>query len=169
METTNDESEHYTLYIFPFSLYSIMARFTIALGRAYQGESTARSPPKISLKLLNLHRDENLEEDFLLHINPKGQVPVLISEGRETLTDSLDISYFFCREYFPKMLPKPHEQKIRELLSKLHAIQGMSVSVNQDKITEQRAVEMKDPKLEELLAIGDHSDRYRKALLFKKQ
>lgn len=163
-----DDDKHYTLYIFPFSLYSIMVRFTIALGRTYQRGTPPKAPPKVSLKLLDLHRDENLTEEFL-QINPKGQVPVLTAEGCEVLTESLDISYFFCRKYFPNMLPQAHQVEIQELLSKLHAIQGFSLSVKEEKMKEEWAVEILDPGLEELLARDDLSDEYSRALRFKKK
>lgn len=162
------DSEQYTLYIFPFSLYSIMVRFTIALGRAYQHGNSPKLPPKVNLELVNLHLDDNLTQEYL-RINPKGQVPVLTSEGREPLTESLDISNFICREYFPEMRPKDHEVEIDELLSKLHAIEGLSLSVKEERIKEDWTVEILDPGLEKLLARDDLSDEYKKALWFKKQ
>lgn len=60
-----------TLYIFPFSLYSIMARFTAALG-AKSGEAT--KPISVEHRLVNVHQNENVAEWYLLSINPKGQV-----------------------------------------------------------------------------------------------
>jgi hypothetical protein len=71
--TDHPDSLHCTLYYFPFSLYSIMARLTLALG-VKSGEPT--KPVTVQLRLLNLHRDENLEEWFLLTMNPKGQVRI---------------------------------------------------------------------------------------------
>jgi hypothetical protein len=61
----------YCLYVFPFSLYSIMARFTLALG---QSVSDHNRTVLITLRLVNLHRDENIAEDYLRSVNPKGQV-----------------------------------------------------------------------------------------------
>lgn len=60
-----------TMYIFPFSLYSIMARFTAALG-ASAGQATR--PITIEHQLVNLHRNGNISEWYLLNVNPKGQV-----------------------------------------------------------------------------------------------
>lgn len=76
-----EDTETYTLYIFPFSLYSIMARLTIVLGMTHPHRPPTRALPRVDLKLLNLHRDENLSEEFL-KLNPKGQVPVMTSKGR---------------------------------------------------------------------------------------
>lgn len=168
VNTTMADSEQYTLHIFPFSLYSIMARFTIALGRSYQRGTSPKALPKVSLKLINLHLDDNLTEEYL-RINPKGQVPVLTSKGRGTVTGSLDISYLFCREYFPEMLPKAHEIEIKDLLSKLHAIEGLSLSVREERIKKEWTVELLDPGLEKLLARNDLSTEYSSALKFKKK
>lgn len=162
------DTESYMLYIFPFSLYSIMARLTIALGVTHPHRPPTRALPSVNLKLLNLHLDENLTEEFL-KLNPKGQVPVMTSNGRAALTDSLDISYLFCREYFHEMLPRKHKAEIEKLLSDLHAIQGFSLSVKEEKIKPGWADEILDPGLEELLGRDDLSEEYQKALRFKKQ
>lgn len=60
-----------TLYIFPFSLYSIMARFTAALGASTVPGTRAII---IEPRLVNLHRNESIAERYLLELNPKGQV-----------------------------------------------------------------------------------------------
>lgn len=145
-----------------------MVRLTLALGRRYHGESSSSLLPQVNLKLVNLHRDMEMEEEYL-RINPKGQVPALTLEGREPLTDSLDISYFFCRKYLPKMLPELHKDRIQELLTKLHDISGPSLSVKEESITEELMVEWPNPQLYKLLARNDISDDYRRALEFKKQ
>lgn len=163
-----EDIESYTLYIFPFSLYSIMARLTIALGVTHPHRPLTRALPSVNLKLLDLHRDENLTEEFL-KLNPKGQVPVMTSNGRDALTDSLEISYFFGKEFFHEMLPHKHKAEIEKLLSDLHAIQGFSLSVKEEKIKPDWTDEILDPGLEELLGRGNLSENYQKALRFKKQ
>lgn len=60
----------FTLYMFPFSLYSIMTRLTYAFG--YSGLGNEKLGMR--LKLVNLHRNENLSAYYLLVVNPKGQV-----------------------------------------------------------------------------------------------
>lgn len=62
----------YILHVFPFSLYSIMARFTYVLARST--ESPASNDIVFENKLVNLHHDENIAEDYLVQVNPKGQV-----------------------------------------------------------------------------------------------
>lgn len=61
------------LYIFPFSLPSIMVQFTIALALRNKSQSS-QNLAKIKHRLVNLHRNENLGEDYLLHVNPRGKV-----------------------------------------------------------------------------------------------
>lgn len=63
-------ASEYTLHVFPFSLYSIMARLTNVLGRITGPEDGA---PAINYKLINLHRDEQITPEYL-KLNPKGQV-----------------------------------------------------------------------------------------------
>jgi hypothetical protein len=61
----------YVLYHFPFSPFSIMVRYAVSL----RGEpSSAGETISIGEKIVNLHRDENLAEWYLLEVNPKGQV-----------------------------------------------------------------------------------------------
>jgi len=65
----------YTLYHFQWSLFSLMARYTVALrGNAASPETAMR----IEEKLVDLHRGENLSEKYLLEVNPKGQVCITL-------------------------------------------------------------------------------------------
>lgn len=169
----NSDQEPFTLLVFPFSLYSIMARFAIELGKEYhQG---ANGLPNIILKLLNLHRDENLSEWFLTEINPNGQVPVMTRERRsgstkpylEVMPESTAISKFFAERFFPGLLGGSHQGEVDRLLEQLHQIQAFSLSIKSP--TEAQAVEVPDPGLNELLARTDISDKYRRALEFKKE
>jgi hypothetical protein len=163
----------FTLLIFPFSLYSIMARFAIELGKQYhQGP---KGVPNIVHKLLNLHQDENLSEWFLTEINPNGQVPVMTREWRhetkkprlEVTPESTAISKFFGENFFPGLLGGSHQGDVDRLLAKIHEIQAFSLSVKSP--TEQQAVEVPDPGLNDLLSRTDISDRYRRALEYKKK
>lgn len=65
-------SSDYYLHVFPFSLYSIMARLTLAFGQ--HAPSPIASPLSVRLKLVNLHREEHISEAYLTEVNPKGQV-----------------------------------------------------------------------------------------------
>lgn len=60
----------YTLHYFPFSLYSIMARFGFEIAASLGPETS----PKYQLKLVNLHEDEEVSEAYLTEVNSKGQV-----------------------------------------------------------------------------------------------
>ncbi|KAI1126442.1 hypothetical protein F5Y10DRAFT_293831 [Nemania abortiva] len=158
-------SEGYCLHVFPFSLYSIMARFTYVLGcQVSIGTSAAR--PQIDLRLVNLHKDENISEDFLLTVNPKGQVPVLTGGDLSTpITDSLDISYWLC-SHFPNMLPDAHKSTIKDLLSQLHGFEGLSLSVP-SKADRLRGVPCL--AVDDLLSRTDISKGYRRALEYKRK
>lgn len=83
-------TDDYCLYIFPFSIYSIMARATLAFGQAAAVSATAKAL-SVGLKLVNLHREENISETYLIKISAKGQVR-LISQSRipQYTRDSLD-------------------------------------------------------------------------------
>jgi hypothetical protein len=64
------ENDVYTLHYFPFSLYSLMVRFALVIGRRLNPETA----PNIEIKLVNLHREENFSEEYLTLVNSKGQV-----------------------------------------------------------------------------------------------
>lgn len=162
------EGLHFTLYVFPFSLYSIMARFTISLGSHYH--EGPQGLPKIDHKLVNLHRDENLEEWYLTTVNPKGQVPVLLTQRNAEphvakTVGSLAISNFFCMEYFPAMKPDEHRAMIDDMLNKIHAIEALSLSVKDP--DEDDKEEIRNLELKELIARNDISEAYRRALEYK--
>lgn len=69
IEIASDNS--YCLHVFPFSLYSIMARFTHSLGKVTSNDCLSIV---IKLELVNLHRDENITEEYLRFVNQNGQV-----------------------------------------------------------------------------------------------
>lgn len=173
-EVTADNSDGgpYTLLIFPFSLYSIMARYAIELGKEYhQGPNGV---PNITHKLLDLHRDENLDEWFLTEINPSGQVPVMTREWRdasgkprlEVTTESVVISKVFGEKFFPELLGGVHRGEVDRLLAKIHEIQAFSLSIKSP--TKEQAVEVPDPGQDERLARTGISDKYRRALEYKR-
>jgi hypothetical protein len=60
----------HTLYYFPFSLYSIMVRFGFEIAASLD----AKTAPRYQLKLVNLHEDEEVSEQYLIEVNSKGQV-----------------------------------------------------------------------------------------------
>ncbi|ETS76336.1 hypothetical protein PFICI_11723 [Pestalotiopsis fici W106-1] len=122
----SDCTTEYTLYSSPFSLYSMMARHTIQLGPTTQD---AKSPPKIDLVFINHRKNEALKQDYLLKVNPKGQVPSMTGASlKKSLNDSRSISLFLAENHYPAMLPPQHGAIIRGLLERLHAVPGPSFS-----------------------------------------
>ncbi|KAI1840459.1 hypothetical protein JX266_013343 [Neoarthrinium moseri] len=139
-----------------------MARLTATLGPVSGPPTKAVA---IEHKLLDLNRDENITE-WYLKINPKGQAPAMTVQGRPApLTDSRDISYWFC-EIWPNLLPKNHEGKIHDLLAQLHAIEGISLSVPRP---EQPNKDLLNKDCDKILARTDISDTYRRAVEYKRQ
>lgn len=80
------------------------------------------------------------------------------------LTDSRDISYWFC-EIYPRLLPDKHRSRIQSLLNNLHSIEALSLSVARPEQPEEDVV---NPACDTLLAKPDISDEYREALQHKK-
>ncbi|KAB8252759.1 hypothetical protein BDV35DRAFT_165490 [Aspergillus flavus] len=129
-----------------------MVQFTIALALRDKSQSS-RELAKIKHRLVNLHRNENLSEDYLLHVNPKGKVPALTSKSIPApLTDSLSISYWVCEQH-PSLIPEAHRTTIQRLLSQLHHIQ---------------AENNPNPAVDDLLARTDISPEHRRALEYKR-
>ncbi|KAF5863313.1 hypothetical protein ETB97_010311 [Aspergillus alliaceus] len=129
-----------------------MVRFTIELALRDKFHSS-RDLTKLNYRLVNLHRNENLEEDYLLHINPGGKVPVLTSKSLPApLTDSLSISYWVC-EQRPSLIPETHRATIQRLLSHLHRI---------------RTDNNPNPAIDDLLARVDITPEHRRALEYER-
>lgn len=61
----------YTLYHHPYSICSIMVRYTLALRGPSKDPS---SKIDVTEKVVDIFNSAQLEEDFLVNINPKGQV-----------------------------------------------------------------------------------------------
>lgn len=149
----------YTLHSSPFSLYSMMARHTIQLGSTTRG---AKPPKKITLEFINHHELENLQEDYLIHVNPKGQVPAMTGDVLEQpLTDSLSITLYLSEKHYPAMLPPKYVAVISDCLLRIHNIPGLSFSIKNP------TAEMKQRNpspVENILKRTDISPEYRKAL-----
>ncbi|KPM34294.1 hypothetical protein AK830_g12280 [Neonectria ditissima] len=149
----------YTLYSWPFSLYSMMVRHTIQLGPTTRN---ATPPRKISLGFVKHHMDENLEEDYLLRVNPKGQVPAMTGNVVEQpLTESRLISLYLAEKHYPAMLPVEHADAIRNLLDRIHSVYGLSFS-NKNPTAEM--VQHNPSSAEDMLKRTDLSPKYREAL-----
>jgi glutathione S-transferase len=149
----------YPLYSSPFSLYSMMARHTVQLGPTTHD---ARPPQKITLSFVNHRENENLKEDYLLKVNPKGQVPAMTGNVLEQpLTDSCSISLYLAEKHYPAMLPAGRAAVIRDLVERIHAIYGLSFS-NKNPTAE---MTLYNPSpVEDILKKTDISPEYRTAL-----
>ena len=187
--STRGSRDVYTLHNQPFSLFSIMVRFTYALGLSSADPTTAGV--QLENKLVDHHRDENLAEGYLLKVNPKGQVwlskrtPVL-RDVRLTyhqvpaltgpklsapLTDSVDISYWLCAQY-PKLIPPEHQPIISNMFTKLHDIHIFALSARRESMSpEWQASGIPPTAVDALLAKPDPeiSPAYRRALEGKRE
>ncbi len=67
---SSDNGSDYTLHYFTFSLYSLMVRFALGLGRQLNSENA----PNVQLRFVNLQAQENLGEAYLTTVNSRGQV-----------------------------------------------------------------------------------------------
>ena len=159
------EDASYVLYVFPFSLYSLMVRFTVSLGTAAAPGDA--SHPIIERRLVNLHRDDNVAEWYLTRISSKGQVPALVG-GRLSapLTESLAISRWLCEYHFTGLMPPRFRETMDDLMGRLHEISGMSLSVtaSADEFPEGIPIASVDERLSQ----DDVSPEYRAALEAKK-
>ncbi|KAJ6444119.1 thioredoxin-like protein [Purpureocillium lavendulum] len=112
----------YTLHYFPFSLYSLMSRFAFVLGQALNPETA----PRLQVKMVNLHREENYSESYLTHVNHKGQ---------------------------PELLPEEHRETIDRLMNKIYAYHAKALLVapddRKDGIQNQAAAMLENPELSE--------------------
>jgi glutathione S-transferase len=150
----------YTLYHNPFSICSIFVRYTLAMA----GESRdADSMLHVHENMVDLAKQEQLAEDYLTKINPKGQVPVLTSSRLSApIADSLDIQLFIA-DHYPTLSPDSHKSNIIQLLKELHALNYFSLSFG--KKPQMAAANVK--AIEDQLARKDISAEYRKALEYK--
>ncbi|KAL7796500.1 hypothetical protein V8C37DRAFT_400258 [Trichoderma ceciliae] len=122
------ENDIYTLHYFPFSLYSLMVRFGFVLGRKLNPETA----PKVEMKLVDLHREENFSEQYLTLVNSRGQVPALTSAALlSPLTDSHDISKWLCEKQ-PELVPDEHRETIQSTMDKLYSFHAMTLTIGPD-------------------------------------
>ncbi|EFX06513.1 hypothetical protein CMQ_6834 [Grosmannia clavigera kw1407] len=136
-----------------------MARHTALLGPT---TLDARPPKIIALRFVNREREENLGEEYLVRVNPKGQVPAMTGNVLEQpLTDSESISLHLAEKHYPSMLPIQHAAVIRGLLDQFHSIHGQSFS---NKRPTAAMVQHNPSPVEGFLKRTDLSPEYRRAL-----
>ncbi|KAL7818758.1 hypothetical protein V8C44DRAFT_318992 [Trichoderma aethiopicum] len=151
-------SDVYTLHYFPFSLYSLMIRFGLVLGRKLNADTA----PDVQVKLVNLHREENLSEEYLTRVNSRGQVPALTSQALASpLTDSRDISEWLC-EMQPELVPDSHQTTIQSIMDKLYSFHAMALTVGREE--KKHGI---PNRAAELLENKDLTEHHRRALEMK--
>ncbi|KAF9771561.1 hypothetical protein IL306_010790 [Fusarium sp. DS 682] len=156
---TDWKNAEYTLYSSPFSLYSMMARHTIQLGPMTHG---ATPPKSITLRFINHKAHENLSEDYLINVNPRGQVPAMKGDFlSETLTESRAISLHMAEKHYPAMLGGKYENVVRDLFERLHSVYGLSIS---NKNPTPEMTQRNPSPVEKILERTDISPEYRAAL-----
>ncbi|KAI9904054.1 hypothetical protein N3K66_000583 [Trichothecium roseum] len=139
----------FTLHYFPFSLYSLMARFGFVLGE----ELNPATAPRVEIRFVDRQNTENLSEDYLVNVNPKGSVPSLTSPSLPSaLTDSRDISTWLCDKQ-PELLPEEHKENIVRLVDMLYDFHAMALMISpddrKDGIPNQAAALLENPDLTE--------------------
>ncbi|KAF4993790.1 hypothetical protein FGRMN_6224 [Fusarium graminum] len=122
-------------------------------------------PRSINLSFVNHKAHENLNEDYLIKVNPKGQVPSMTGNVLDQpLTDSRSISLHLAEKHYPAMLGAQHEDVVRDLFERLHAVYGLSISNNNP--TPEMTKYNPSP-VEKMLQKDDISPEYRAALEVK--
>ncbi|KAI0833932.1 hypothetical protein F5Y06DRAFT_280223 [Hypoxylon sp. FL0890] len=160
---SKDLSAPFTLYAATYSSCSLMVLMTYEMrGAPREG----RPEMKLERKFIDISRKggEQLSEFFLLKVNPKGQVPVLVNEKllEKPLTESVDISYYIA-DWYPSLLPPQHEQVIRELVDEMHEISYKLLTFG----TETKLPQLSRNWLLEQAKRTDISTEYKKALEYK--
>ncbi|KAF2102972.1 hypothetical protein NA57DRAFT_63700 [Rhizodiscina lignyota] len=119
------EAASYTLHHHRYSICSIMVRYCIAIrGEPKSGMSEAT----FFEKEIDIFANEQLSEDFLCHVNPKGQVPAITTSSLDQpLYDSVTITHYLASLY-PSLMPPSHRQLISSLIDLLHSINFFSLS-----------------------------------------
>ncbi|KAL3955092.1 hypothetical protein ACCO45_010655 [Purpureocillium lilacinum] len=126
-----------------------MSRFAFVLGQALNPETA----PRLEVKMVNLHREENYSERYLTQVNPKGQVPALTSPLLDSnLVESRDIAEWLCQKQ-PELLPEEHRETIERVMDKIYAYHAKALLVapddRKDGLQNQAAAMLEDPELTE--------------------
>ncbi|KIW27738.1 uncharacterized protein PV07_07448 [Cladophialophora immunda] len=155
------ETQPCILYYDRRSICSSMVRYTLAsAGLPGKNFSSLSTEPRE----IDIFNGEQLSESYLCEVNPKGQVPVLLSPGllEKPITDSLDITLWLCERH-PDLRPSEYADDINRLLRDLHAINFFTLSMRN---RPQRA-ELLEGAIRAKMDTPDLSARHKKALEYK--
>jgi len=157
----NPDGTVYILYHNYYSICSIMMRYLMRI----RGDP-ANSAVKMNVmeKNIDIFNEEQFSEEYLLKVNPNGQVPVLGSPVAFSfpLAQTTAISAYVSDRY-PSLLPGAHAETIKKSLIKMHELNFFTLSF------------LKSPKLAsgfadvvlKRLDKDGISEEYRKALEYK--
>ncbi|CAJ2500532.1 Uu.00g033850.m01.CDS01 [Anthostomella pinea] len=150
----------YNLYHHPYSVCSIMVRYTLALAGEPRDTDSAMD---IEEKVIDIFHNAQLDEEYLCNVNPKGQVPVLKSSSLvKPLPDSVAITHFIA-EHYPALFPAAHAPEITRLLKELHRLNFFSLCFGNRPQVAQGFVKA----LHDRLGREDITKEYRRALEYK--
>jgi glutathione S-transferase len=154
--TSQGEPTH-ILYHHPYSIFSIMARYTFACRGA---PKDSKHEMRLKEEVVDIMHGGQLSEHYLCDVNAKGEVPVLapLPDGKP-LPDSLNITYAFAESY-PAILPSEHGAEIKKLLEELHQISVYSLTFTGNPTSQLKAKE----ELQNRLKDESNSPRYCKAM-----
>ncbi|KAI2473607.1 hypothetical protein F4781DRAFT_419384 [Annulohypoxylon bovei var. microspora] len=160
---SKDLSTPFTLYTYTYSICALMVQMTYEMrGTLREG----RPDMKLEFKLTDIspRGREQLSEFYLLKVNPKGTVPVLVNEKvlDKPMAESVDISYYIA-DWYPTLLPPQHKQVIEELMHELHEISYKLLTFGTQTKYPNSAFDWMRGQIERT----DISDEYRKALEYK--
>jgi glutathione S-transferase len=138
-----------------------MIRYTLTLAR---DRTPISSDFDIEFREIDINNGEQLSEEYLCTINPKGQVPVLVSPSHldEPIADSLYITYWLCAKFL-SLRPEKHNEEIDRLLEALHAINFFTLSMRNNPAVAASLEGAVEKRLEQ----DNLSERHRKALEYK--
>jgi len=152
----------YTLYHHPFSVCSLMVRYTLAIAGPTNQYTTSMD---VVEKEIDIYNSGQLDEHFLTRVNPKGQVPVLAGSSLASpIADSLAITSYLADRHHA-LIPGAHDKQIRSLLSQLHALNYFSLSFGS---TKPQMARIFIEAIDERLARRNISAEYRAALEYKR-
>lgn len=177
---SSKQAADYELYYNRFSICSTQARLTLAMQKL---STTPEQAIDVKQTHVDIYTAEQLSENYLLNVNPKGQVswsifhlvviysyllpyqqvPAMTSRHfKMPLTDSYDITEYIG-EKCTGLCPPAHKDTILRLLKELHSIQFLALSFK----PEERRAEGITKEIQDRLAQKNISEQYRKALEWK--
>ncbi|CEJ54245.1 hypothetical protein PMG11_00565 [Penicillium brasilianum] len=150
------------LYHNAYSIYALMVRYTLALGGPPKDDASTLYVREVPV---DLFKGEHLTEKFLCDISKYGQVSSSHPPQQDGHAELIIIKIPVLDRY-PNLIPESHGEIITSLLKKLHEVNYFSLSYTD--FGGARVAAGLAEAVENLLQDPNISDRYRKALEFKR-